>query len=70
MKGVKGAERQLARAHEVYADIARTDSVVLRNPKDAARRNYQEAISILEEQGDYDGIAKITPKLVDLGRGE
>jgi len=35
-----------------------------------ARRNYQEAISILEEQGDYDGIAKITPKLVDLGRGE
>ncbi len=65
LDGTKGAEKQLARAHEVYGDIASEDTT-MQNPKAVAREAYNKAIGVLQGQNDFDGIAKITPKLIAL----
>ncbi len=67
LDGVAGAENQLARAHEVYGDIASKDDT-MRDPKEVARRAYNKAIAVLAKQNDFDGIAKITPKLMALDK--
>ncbi len=65
LTGLPGAENQLARAHEVYGDIARADNT-MRDPKEVARQAYQKAIDVLQAKNDYDGIAQITKKLIEL----
>lgn len=66
LDGVEGAENQLARAYEVYGDIASRDET-MQNPKAVAEEAYAKAIQVLKKNKNFDAIAKITPKLVKLG---
>ncbi len=67
LDGVAGAENQLARAHEVYGDIASKDNT-MRDPKEVARREYKKAMAVLEKNNNFDGIAQITAKLMALDK--